>query len=299
MFYIRNITGKPTIACSRTPAGSGSGKKSRNGVILESNIGPWIRVQSVGLHSSSHSFNILHNMFQCTSKLRAADSNIVLNLTTKHRLEYGDSDSSNTARKSRFPANIDIFPSSVIVFSFSAVLNRKPLASDVLIKSQLTHHFLEFLQSNVDQLGLGTVSALYLDAGCPKSTRRLLSCESVNHVFAIVDVSTNRTRVSFHDSVPVRVVLRSIHLHYSVSSKQTTTCDGDLDLFSTRLSLPYRSIVDNILKRFVTFHLVKSVYLCSNPLFLSPLRRRYPLIFGTVCQVTTSSISQQLRLISS
>lgn len=183
MFYSKNITGKPTIACSRTPAGSGSGKKLRNGVILESNIGPWIRVES---HSSSTaSRNISHNMFQCTSKLRAADANIVLNLTTKHRLEYGDSDSSNTARKSRFPTNIDIFPASVIVFSFSAVLDRKPLASDVLIKSRLAHHFLEFLQSNADQLGLGTVSALYLDAGCPKSTRRLLSCEIINRIFLL------------------------------------------------------------------------------------------------------------------
>ncbi|KAE9407443.1 hypothetical protein BT96DRAFT_986737 [Gymnopus androsaceus JB14] len=189
-------------------------------------------------------------IFECTSKLRAADSNIILNLTAKHCLESGDSDST-TAKKSRFP-NVDILPASSIVFSFSAVLNRKRIPSAVLINSQLAQHFLQFIRSNADQLGLSIVSSLYDDNSCPK-----------------ISVTTNRSRLSLHDSVPVRVVLRSIHLQYSVSSKETS--DGDLHLFSTRLSLPCRSLVDNILKRFVTFHLVK----------------RYPLVFGTQLDVET------------
>ncbi|KAJ3846859.1 hypothetical protein EV368DRAFT_88423 [Lentinula lateritia] len=82
--------------------------------------------------------------------------------------------------------------------------------------------------------------------------------------FPSIIVRTSRNRIPLHDNVPVRVTLRSIHMQYSV----TTTKETDNTLFSSRLSLPYMSLLDNILKRFVTYHLVK----------------KYPLVFGALCQ---------------
>ncbi|KAJ4477123.1 hypothetical protein C8R41DRAFT_904774 [Lentinula lateritia] len=188
--------------------------------------------------------------FECTSKLRAADRDTVLNLNSKHYLTHKDSDNSFPAKKSRFPENVAIVPASTIVFSLSAVLNRKRILSEVLIKSQLAQHFVDFLQANADQLGLGFMSKLYIGEGADP--------------FPSINVRTNRNRIPFHDSVPVRVTLRSIHMQYSV----TTTKETDNTLFSSRLSLPYMSLLDNILKRFLTHHLVK----------------KYPLVFGALCQ---------------
>ncbi|KAJ4481920.1 hypothetical protein J3R30DRAFT_2101008 [Lentinula aciculospora] len=188
--------------------------------------------------------------FECTFKLRAADRDTVLNLTSRHCLVHMDSDTSTSAKKLRFPENVAIVPAPTIVFSLSAVLNRKRLATDVLINSQLAQHFVDFLRANADQLGLSFVSKLYIaeDAG---------SCLSIN-------VRTNHNRIPFHDNMPVRLTLRAVHLQYSV----TTSKESDYTLFSPRLSLPYQSLVDNILKRFITFHLVK----------------KYPLVFGALCQ---------------
>ncbi|KAF8827437.1 hypothetical protein HHX47_DHR4000073 [Lentinula edodes] len=188
--------------------------------------------------------------FECTSKLRTADRDTVLNLSSKHYLTHKDFDNSLSAKKSRFPENVAIVPASTIVFSLSAMLNRKRILSEVLIKSQLAQHFVDFLRANADQLGLSFMSKLYIGEGADP--------------FPSINVRTNRNRIPFHDSVPVRVTLRSIHMQYSV----TTTKETDNTLFSSRLSLPYMSLLDNILKRFLTHHLVK----------------KYPLVFGSLCQ---------------
>ncbi|KAJ3795288.1 hypothetical protein GGU11DRAFT_810617 [Lentinula aff. detonsa] len=188
--------------------------------------------------------------FECISKLRAVDRDTVLNLTSKHCLVYNNSDTSVLAKKSRFPGNVAIVPASTIVFSLSAVLNRKRLAPELLINSHFAQHFAEFMRANADHLGLSFVSKLSISEAADS--------------YPSINVRTNRNRLPFHDNVPVRVALRAIHLHYSV----TTTKESDNNLFSSRLSLPYQSLVDNILRRFVTFHLVK----------------RYPLVFGALCQ---------------
>ncbi|KAF9072185.1 hypothetical protein BDP27DRAFT_1418335 [Rhodocollybia butyracea] len=186
--------------------------------------------------------------FEYSSKLRAADSNTVINLTTKHCLIYGQSKSAaKKSHKSHFPPNLQVFPAPSIVFSFSAVLNRKPVPVNVLFKSQLTQIFVDFLRANEQKLGLTFVSNLY-GKSSPK-----------------VNVVTNNNRQPVHDSIPVRVLLRTVHLQYSVTTKSESS---DVNLFSTRLSLPYRSLADNLLKRFVTFHLVK----------------KYPLVFGALGQ---------------
>ncbi|KAJ3994359.1 hypothetical protein F5050DRAFT_1775220 [Lentinula boryana] len=188
--------------------------------------------------------------FECISKLRAVDRDTVLTLTSKHCLVYNNSDTSVLAKKSRLPGNVAIVPASTIVFSLSAVLNRKRLAPEVLINSHFAQHFAEFMRANADHLGLSFVSKLSISEAADS--------------YPSINVRTNRNRVPFHDNVPVRVALRAIHLHYSV----TTTKESDNNLFSSRLSLPYQSLVDNILRRFVTFHLVK----------------RYPLVFGALRQ---------------
>ncbi|KAJ3981982.1 hypothetical protein F5890DRAFT_1567627 [Lentinula detonsa] len=188
--------------------------------------------------------------FECISKLRAVDRDTVLNLTSKHCLVYNNSDTSVLAKKSRFPGNVAIVPASTIVFSLSAVLNRKRLAPELLINSHFAQHFAEFMRANADHLGLCFVSKLSISEAADSSPS--------------INVRTNHNRLPFHDNVPVRVALHAIHLHYSV----TTTKESDNNLFSSRLSLPYQSLVDNILRRFVTFHLVK----------------RYPLVFGALCQ---------------
>ena len=72
--------------------------------------------------------------------------------------------------------------------------------------------------------------------------------------FEPVNITVNRTRQPFHETVPVRIKLRAIHLQYSVTTKEPSDEDH---LFSSRLSLPYRTLAENIFKRFVISHLVK------------------------------------------
>ncbi|KIK59304.1 hypothetical protein GYMLUDRAFT_262086, partial [Collybiopsis luxurians FD-317 M1] len=187
-------------------------------------------------------------VLECTAKLRTADDKTVFNLTTKHYLEYGDS---KKRLKSRFPVNLDVIPASTIVFSLSAVLNRKRLSTEILSQSQLAQLFVQFLRTNAPQLGLNIVSDLYIKDGTSDNLQ--------------LNITVNRTRQSFHENVPVRVKLRAIHIQYSVTTEEPS--DGD-HLFSSRLSLPYRTLAENIFKRFVISHLVK----------------KYPFVFGSLSQ---------------
>jgi hypothetical protein len=55
--------------------------------------------------------------------------------------------------------------------------------------------------------------------------------------------------------------------------------------FSSPLFLPFQTMLNAIIEKFVSVHLVKCVYLSSHKITPIYLRRRYPLIFGLWCKV--------------
>lgn len=112
---------------------------------------------------------------------------------------------------------------------------------------------------NANELGVTAVSDVYVDE--KKNTPRLLLTLS----------QFSKTRL---DCLPVHLTLVGVDLAYNwkAESPQTTLTEKDIQgnnhPFSRRLSLPFITLLDNVIGRFVTWQLV----------------RRYPLIFGSWCK---------------
>ncbi|KAJ6620808.1 hypothetical protein B0H10DRAFT_2188381 [Mycena sp. CBHHK59/15] len=186
--------------------------------------------------------------------IRAASSHCRLSLSAIHHLSSDFHDGSTG--KTRFPDDIDVVLASELVFTLSSVHNGVKVSSADILKSQLAQHMVDYFQANATELGMNTVSSMYIDGddGLPKlklvpSCCFIPSCE-----------------------IPrVHVTLVAIDLNYiwhTSKSDSELVSNSLVHPFSTHLSLPFQMLLDNVLRRFVTWHLV----------------RRYPLIFGPWCQ---------------
>ncbi|KAK7048212.1 hypothetical protein R3P38DRAFT_2868016 [Favolaschia claudopus] len=171
--------------------------------------------------------------------VRAASSHCRLVLQTIHHVS---GHTTQKTLKTRFPDDIDVVLASDLVFTLSGVLNGVKLASDDILGSQLAQHLVDYFKLNAAELGISTVSSMYIDqdgilkfkvvsSRCPPELRR------------------------------VHVTLLKIDLNYVW---YTNTSQSLIHPFSNRLSLPFKIMLDNVIPRFFTCHLV----------------RRYPLIFG-------------------
>ncbi|KAF5345533.1 hypothetical protein D9758_011997 [Tetrapyrgos nigripes] len=172
--------------------------------------------------------------FNSSSRLRASTASNVLVLTTRHCLQApSNADSSHTIRNTRFFDVVNVLSHSPIVFTLSGLLDRVPVTQQDMLKSQIANHLLEYFRTNASQLGLSNVSDIYVDG-------RMTGQKS-----------------------PSRPKVYSWQTQSREDSSRLA-----LSPFSSQLSLPFRGLVDNVVGRFVTWHLV----------------RRYPLILGTWCK---------------
>ncbi|KAJ7366684.1 hypothetical protein DFH08DRAFT_173050 [Mycena albidolilacea] len=178
--------------------------------------------------------------------VRAASPHCRLTLNAEHRLHDGKS------AKTRFPDDVDVVLASPLVFTLSGVLNGVKLASDEVLQSQLAQHLVDYFQANAAELGIASVSSMYLgDDGLPK-----------------LKIVSSRCLTPESELRRVHVTLVGIDLNYAWHTKSESTSNSLVHPFSTHLSLPFKMLLDNVICRFFTWHLV----------------RRYPLIFGPWCQ---------------
>ncbi|KAF7365382.1 hypothetical protein MVEN_00410500 [Mycena venus] len=154
--------------------------------------------------------------------------------------------------KTRFPDDVDVILASDLVFTLSGVLNGVKLVSDDIRRSHLAQHLVDYFQANATELGIASVSSMYLgDDGLPK-----------------LKVVSSRCLTPESELPRVHVSLVGIDLNYIWHTNSESTSNSLVHPFSTHLSLPFKMLLDNVICRFFTWHLV----------------RRYPLIFGPWCQ---------------
>ena len=93
------------------------------------------------------------------------------------------------------------------------------------------------------------------------------------------------------DTLPVHLKLLALDLDYVWQRNSNATASGCLDSainpFARHLSLPYLTVTDNAVGRFVSYHLVRRVSFSFLSFFaeiFTHIVRRYPLIFGPWCK---------------
>ncbi|KAJ7782279.1 hypothetical protein DFH07DRAFT_1055119 [Mycena maculata] len=180
--------------------------------------------------------------------LRAASTHCRLTLNAVHNLNSRKHD--GPTRKSRFPDDVDVVLASHLVFTLSGVLNGTKVDSSDVLKSQLAQHLVDYFQANAAELGIGPVSSMYLgDDGLPN-----------------LKIVSSRCLTPESELCCVHAALVRIDLNYVWHTSNSST--SLIHPFSTHLALPFQILLDNVVSRFFTWHLV----------------RRYPLIFGPWCQ---------------
>ncbi|KAJ6508991.1 hypothetical protein C8R45DRAFT_969528 [Mycena sanguinolenta] len=181
--------------------------------------------------------------------VRAASSHCRLSLNAVHHVSCLHE---GKPAKTRFPDNVDVVLASDLVFTLSGVLNGVKIASDDLLRSPLSQHLVDYFKENARELGIASVSSLYLgDDDCPK-----------------LKIVSSRCLTPETELRCVHVTLVRIDLNYVWHTKSESTANSLVHPFSTHLSLPFKMLLDNVISRFFKWQLV----------------RRYPLIFGPWCQ---------------
>ncbi|KAH8104492.1 hypothetical protein BXZ70DRAFT_1005020 [Cristinia sonorae] len=124
-------------------------------------------------------------------------------------------------------------------------------------QSSVTRHAVNYFQKNADSLGIAHISQLFIDEDDNKVKFTVASCRSPQPEWW-----------------PVHFTLHKIDLLYVYKSRlceQNKECSFDLNPFAQQGFLPLLSMLDQLLEKFVVYHLVK----------------RYPLIFGLFGQKVT------------
>ncbi|KAF8914919.1 hypothetical protein CPB85DRAFT_1499107 [Mucidula mucida] len=161
-----------------------------------------------------------------TSRIKAVGDISSLSLAARHCCNYGNDNDTVFTAKSRFPDIVDVLIASSVVFRITATLEGK--------KFHQKH-------SNSVQLGLTNVSSVYMDSECGTPSVSITSSRCMPE--------TKRTCL----------ILSTVHLCYEWKTRP------NFKPFARNLPLPGLALLDNVLTRFVSWHLVK----------------RYPLAFGT------------------
>ena len=138
------------------------------------------------------------------------------------------------------------------------------------------------------------MSELYISEDTHLLSRMILSTPEPKHLltFLVVSVTLTASRhcLASTDTLPVHLKLLALDLDYVWQTNSNATASGRLDAainpFARHLSLPYLTVTDNAVGRFVSYHLVRCVSFSF--LFFSGkiyhIGRRYPLIFGPWCK---------------
>ncbi|KIY72511.1 hypothetical protein CYLTODRAFT_486344 [Cylindrobasidium torrendii FP15055 ss-10] len=178
----------------------------------------------------------------CASRLKAVDADgSALTLRTTHHAVFGTSGPSAELSPGRFPDGVDVLLAPNFHFLLSGKLNGKTIAPHTILRSHLARHLHAFLNSHKSRLGLADISDFAMDADTALPSLLLTG----NHTAG----NTKRPHL----------LLTRIDLCYQWTTNRPSSP------FAKSLALPFLALLDNIVARFVTWHLVK----------------RYPLAFGT------------------
>ncbi|KAL6302807.1 hypothetical protein BKA93DRAFT_929437 [Sparassis latifolia] len=187
--------------------------------------------------------------FSSRSTIRETAGNFTLSLGARHIFAVGSPSEEVYNAKGLLPEDVDIILGSNLVFSLSGVLGSARVAANGVQHSAIVHQFLSHLKTNSSQLGLSTVSDVYIDEddGLPKFT-----------------AASSRPMPSGRRPPTVRLVAIDLVFEWKSTVSDEAKGADDVDPFAARAYLPIMSALDRLVDTFVCWHLV----------------RRYPLIFG-------------------
>ncbi|KZT11991.1 uncharacterized protein LAESUDRAFT_754520 [Laetiporus sulphureus 93-53] len=181
------------------------------------------------------------------SAFRESAGNISIALKARHVLvSVSPSANIHTAR-GRIPENVDVTVGSDLVFTLSGAAGSARVSGDVIQRSAVARHIVNYFKLNSRQLGLSTVTDVYID---DDDGRAKFSMTSSRHLR--VDKQASSVQLL---GIDLRLGLKAV-AHEDMPAIET--------FFSAHAYLPLVSLLDCVVEKFVVHHLVK----------------RYPLIFG-------------------
>ncbi|KAG7088253.1 hypothetical protein E1B28_012267 [Marasmius oreades] len=186
--------------------------------------------------------------FACSSRLSAKTDSHALVLTARHHFEsYHDVKPSCAVLKSAVPDNVNVVSSGRLELVLLAHLNGFEVSPDTCVKSHLVQYIVRFFRANSSELSIEHVSDAFIDEdNQPK-----------------VLLTFNQSRDPQHPQVPLRVTLRTIHLQLALSTITKSQVEPFVpstiqnSVFLEQMSLPIQGLVENVIGRFVTWHLVR------------------------------------------
>ncbi|KJA21151.1 hypothetical protein HYPSUDRAFT_745487 [Hypholoma sublateritium FD-334 SS-4] len=198
------------------------------------------------------------------SRVRTTAETCTLTMIIEHRFILGQP--SDVVHRLKLPldgfTNILLGPQPV--FTIKGTVNNIQVSSTAIRDSHIARHFVEYLRMNVDDLGIFAASNAHISEDTDTLTLFFTGPQSLS-----IDLGYPPLHlVGFDVCYAWRTMQNS-------SSSEVPDEETMMNPFSPNLPLPYLTIVNKTVERFITFQVVK----------------RYPLIFGTWHkQLTVESI---------
>lgn len=189
-----------------------------------------------------------------------------MSLNVRHCLAVGNP-SDTSCHTTRFPEDLDVLASNLPITISGSFDGCRVSATDI-VASSLATHIASYFRTNAEELRLSTVSDVYIDSN------------------AKVLLTFSRQYPPVKSEMRPHGLLVALELDFSwkiIDSSCSTNKENQLNItshpFSQKLSLPLRGLLDNVIRR-----------------FMKQCVKRYPLIFGSWCQVCSSiSLLTQVR----
>ncbi|KAI0916969.1 hypothetical protein AcW1_007712 [Taiwanofungus camphoratus] len=187
--------------------------------------------------------------FRTCTVVREAFEGLSLSLSARHTLVAGSPSEIVINVKGRVPEDVDVVLESNLFFTLSGLLESSKVPGCDVQQSAIAYHTVHYFRANSSQLGLSSVSNIFIDDdGTPKFC-----------------VTSSRPPLRHTSTTVARLV--TVDLIYAckpVAENDDSTSTEGINLFASHVYLPMEAILDRMVEKFACFHLV----------------RRYPLIFG-------------------
>ncbi|KIM89006.1 hypothetical protein PILCRDRAFT_207924 [Piloderma croceum F 1598] len=199
--------------------------------------------------------------FSSSSVVRTADPSLLLEVT--HFLVQNSPSETAHVVRGNIPENVNVILASDLVITLSGTLDRMKIRSIDIAISAVALHFKQYLETNAGQLGLNTISNIYIDEtdGLPKLT--VTSARTV----------PQGMRPPHATLVSIDIVYKWRSRPRNISTAEEIDQLDHTNPFLSQLFLPFQTTLNTVIEKFVSVHLVK----------------RYPFIFGPWCNVTPST----------
>lgn len=130
-----------------------------------------------------------------SSVVRTSTDHFSLALRARHVLVAGTASENVRTIKGRLPEDVDVILDSDLVIALSGTVNTVEIPGHVIERSAVARHILDYLRANAGQLGLSTISNLYVDedesrAKCMRGARAPVTTAKIHH--STVSLSSSR-----------------------------------------------------------------------------------------------------------